>query len=150
MLFKKIGQSAWVRAIALFAIVFLSIAPTVSHAISKWRGEVSIVQSICTTGSRTVTLAITTTKGKQLSRIFNISNDEQQPASVVQKLNHCPFCHLEVDSHALPMQAANSIGSYDLSCQQWTVFDYHEHLASTTTRHILTRAPPFNPKHLRF
>ncbi len=82
-----------ISKIALFAIVFASLAPSVSHALAAQQGINSFAQEVCTSSGETITIQVVTSKGQQIST--NLSVDEkgsQSPASVVLHLNHCPFC----------------------------------------------------------
>lgn len=79
----------WANKIALFAIVFASLAPSISHALAAKQGINSFAQEICTTAGKNVTIQVITTKGQQL-----VTELEKTPStkSVVSHLNHCPFC----------------------------------------------------------
>lgn len=82
-----------ISKIALFAIVFASLAPSISHALAAQQGINGFAQAICTSNGKTITIQVQTSKGQQIST--SLSADEkgsQSPASVVLHLNHCPFC----------------------------------------------------------
>jgi hypothetical protein len=83
----------WLHKVALFAIVFASIAPSVSHAIATQQGINSFAQEVCTSNGQTITIQVMTTKGQQIATNLNADvQDGQSPASIVLHLNHCPFC----------------------------------------------------------
>ena len=83
----------FIHHIALFAIVFASVAPSISHALAAQQGINSFVQQICTSDGQTIQIQVVTSKGQQLvtSLIVEEANNSA-PADVVLHLNHCPFC----------------------------------------------------------
>lgn len=81
-----------IHKIALFAIVFASLAPTISHALAAQQGINSFAQQICTTDGKTITIAVVTTKGKQLATELTTKEQSPSPRTIVNHLNHCPFC----------------------------------------------------------
>lgn len=90
MLSKKLF--AWVHKVALFAIIFASLAPSISHALAAQQGVNSFAQEICTTNGEIITIEVVTTQGQQLSTELGAAEEPSSPASVVHHLNHCPFC----------------------------------------------------------
>jgi hypothetical protein len=83
----------WLHKVALFAIVFASIAPSVSHAIATQQGINSFAQEVCTSNGKKIAIQVMTTKGQLIAT--NLTVDEagsQSIASLVEHLNHCPFC----------------------------------------------------------
>ena len=91
MLSKKLFN--WLHKVALFAIVFASLAPSISHAIAAQQGINSFAQEVCTSNGKTITIQVMTTKGQQLAT--NLSANEsgsKAPVSIALHLNHCPFC----------------------------------------------------------
>jgi hypothetical protein len=90
MLSKKLFHL--LHKIALFAIVFASLAPSISHALAAQSG-VSFAQEICSTGGKKVTIQVITTKGQQLATEFGQqSSGEKAPTGIQHHLQHCPFC----------------------------------------------------------
>lgn len=93
MLSQRLFQG--LAKIALLAIVFASLAPTLSHAfVSKTSAD--FVQSICVSNGqpateKIITLSMVTTQGKQLATSFEIKN-QPKPKADVSHLEHCPFC----------------------------------------------------------
>lgn len=82
-----------ISKIALFAIVFASVAPSISHALVAQQGGSSLVQAVCTSNGETITIQVLTSKGQQIStRLSADEKNSQSPASIVLHLNHCPFC----------------------------------------------------------
>lgn len=90
MLSQKLFR--WVNKIALFAIVFASIAPSISHALQANSGAV-FAQEVCTTSGEKITIQVITTQGKQLATEFTAqTSSDKTPTSIQHHLQHCPFC----------------------------------------------------------
>lgn len=92
--------------IALFAIVFVSLAPSISHALAAKQGTNTFTQEICLSNGETVAIEVATSKGQQLSISFN-KEASFSSENLSHHLDHCPFCsnpitgHLIAPSHAL-------------------------------------------------
>ena len=95
MLSKKLFRL--VNKVALFAIIFASIAPSISHAIAAQTGT-SFAQEICSSNGKKITIQVLTTKGQQLATelvakdLGTKSTDKTTPAGIQHHLQHCPFC----------------------------------------------------------
>jgi hypothetical protein len=94
MLSQKLFR--WLNKIALFAICFASLAPSISHALQANNGE-GFVQEVCTTSGEKITIQVLTTKGQQLATelpalLSEKQPSEKQPAGIQHHLQHCPFC----------------------------------------------------------
>ena len=82
----------WLGKVALFAIVFASLAPSISHALQANSGE-GFVQEVCTTSGEKITIQVITTKGQQLATDLNKqTSSEKSPTGIQHHLQHCPFC----------------------------------------------------------
>jgi Protein of unknown function (DUF2946) len=79
------------NTIALVAIVFASLAPSISHALQANNSE-GFAQEVCTTTGEKITIQVLTTKGQQLSTELPAQTSEKQPAGIQHHLQHCPFC----------------------------------------------------------
>jgi hypothetical protein len=91
MLSQKLFR--WVNKVALFAIVFASLAPSISHALAAQNSTNSFAQEICTTNGSKITIQVLTTKGKQLSTELPAQSTENKaPTNIQHHLQHCPFC----------------------------------------------------------
>ncbi len=90
MLSKKLFSS--MHKIALFAIVFASLAPSISHALAAQQGVNTLTQAICTTNGEIITIQVVTTKGQQLATNLEAEKESQSSTSILHHLNHCPFC----------------------------------------------------------
>ena len=83
----------YVSKIAMFAILFAALAPSISHALAAQRGTNSFTQSVCTSDGKKVTIQVVTTKGKQLATEFSVKPaNENMPKGINHHLEHCPFC----------------------------------------------------------
>ena len=79
--------------IALFAIIFAALAPSISHALAAQQGTNSFTQEVCSTNGKKITIQVVTTKGQQFSAEFTTKNTgETAPKSISHHLEHCPFC----------------------------------------------------------
>jgi Protein of unknown function (DUF2946) len=141
MLSKKLFR--WVHKIALFAVFFASLAPSISHALAAKQGINSFAQEICTTDGQTITIQVVTTKGKQLATELTAGEpNNQMPASIVHHLNHCPFCNVGMAEVVIP----NQNHAFTLYLAQQTRqqrFDYQIPAFSTCPQSAhLTRGPP--------
>ena len=130
-----------INTIALFAIVFASLAPSVSHALAGQGSQASFVQEICGTGGEKLYIQVVTTQGKQIQASFDIKPD-QQSKSISQHMSHCPFCHAGEADTDLPMRnPAFALYLEAIADAQ----DFH-YLAPFTSHAVqtayLTRAPP--------
>lgn len=90
MLSRKLFR--WMHKFALFAIVFASLAPSISHALAAQQGINSFAQEICTTNGEIITIQVVTTQGQQLATELGAAKKPSSPANIVHHLNHCPFC----------------------------------------------------------
>jgi hypothetical protein len=90
MLSKKLFR--WVNKIALFAIVFASLAPTVSHALAAQQGTNSFTQEVCNSAGQKITIQVVTTKGQQFATELATKAADKAPANIGHHLQHCPFC----------------------------------------------------------
>ena len=90
MLSQKLFR--WVNKVTLFAIVFASLAPSISHALAG-TNNTSFAQEICTTSGTKITIQVLTTKGKQLATELPAQSTENKaPTNIQHHLQHCPFC----------------------------------------------------------
>ena len=80
-----------INKIALCAIVFASLAPSISHALAATNGT-SFAQEICTSNGQKISIQVITTQGQQLTMELSVKNDEQPAKNISMHLEHCPFC----------------------------------------------------------
>ena len=89
-LFRKLSRLA--NRVALFAIVFASLAPSISHALQANSGA-GFVQEVCTTNGKKITIQVITTQGKQLATELTAqTSSDKTPTGIQHHLQHCPFC----------------------------------------------------------
>lgn len=90
MLSKKLFR--FIHKIALFAIVFASLAPAISHALQASSGE-AFGQEVCTANGQKITIQVLTTKGQQLATEFTSqTSNDKTPTGIQHHLQDCPFC----------------------------------------------------------
>ena len=94
MLSQKLFK--FLNKIALCAIVFASLAPSISHALAA-ANNTSFAQEVCTTNGTKITIQVLTTKGKQLAtelpaQLTENANQDKAPTNIQHHLQHCPFC----------------------------------------------------------
>lgn len=91
MIFSK-KTFRFIHKIALFAIIFASFAPSISHALAP-ANNTSFAQEVCTTNGSKITIQVLTTKGKQLATELPAQSTENKtPIGIQHHLQHCPFC----------------------------------------------------------
>lgn len=91
-----------VHKIALFAIVFASLAPSISHALMTQSNANSFLQEVCSSTGKKIVIQVSTTQGKQLSTEFTVKQSQAEPKNVGMHLEHCPFCASHAVASALP------------------------------------------------
>jgi hypothetical protein len=88
-LFCKLFRLA--NKVALFAIVFASFAPSISHALAA-ANNTSFAQEVCTTNGTKITIQVLTTKGKQLATELPAQSTESKaPTGIQHHLQHAHF-----------------------------------------------------------
>jgi hypothetical protein len=140
MIFTKKTRTL-INIIALFAIIFASLAPTISHALSKYGHNTSFTQEICNASGQKIFIEVVTSKGKQLQTGLD-RNSDSHPANITHHMDHCPFCNAGVANIAIPsyhpvleLYLAPQIG------QQCLTYQAPISSSCIQTAH-LTRAPP--------
>lgn len=111
--------------IALFAMVFASLAPSISHAVAAQNGTNSFTQEICSSTGKKISIQVQTTKGQQLSVDFALKQSPQestQPKNIVTHLEHCPFCGGHFVAAELP--AGNSVIIAQLALAAQKIAEY--------------------------
>ena len=131
----------WMHRVALVAIMFASLAPSVSHALAGQGSQASFMQEICGKGGQKLFIQVVTTQGQQIQTSFDIKPD-QQSKSISQHMTHCPFCSAGVADMDMPIPNP-AYALYLEAIADAQAFDYSAPFTSHTvqTAH-LTRAPP--------
>ncbi len=132
-LFKLINK------IALFAIVFASLAPGISHALAAKNGT-SFAQEICTTSGKKISIQVTTSQGQLLTTEFSVKS-EQPAQNVSMHLEHCPFCSAGVAAAILPSQPLVIIQLLEITAQKAAKYATPT-VASRHYNHPPGQAPP--------
>jgi Protein of unknown function (DUF2946) len=89
MLSQKLFK--FMHKIALFAICFASLAPSISHALQANSGG-GFAQEICTTTGEKIIIQVLTSKGQKLTTELTTQTSDKQPTGIQHHLQHCPFC----------------------------------------------------------
>jgi len=89
---------------ALFAIVFASLAPSISHALANPNSPQGFMQQICGVGGQKLFIQVVTTQGQALQASLD-TEPGSQPASISLHMNHCPFCHAGVADVVIPSRS---------------------------------------------
>ncbi len=114
MLSKKLMR--FIHQIALFAIVFASIAPSISHALAAHSNVNSFAQAVCTSNGEKIVIQVITTKGKQLVTEFVVS--KVSPKTMSMHLEHCPFCGSATTATSLPATNTLMIALLEATAQK--------------------------------
>lgn len=114
-----------INKIALFAIVFASLAPSISHALAA-TSNTSFAQEVCTTTGAKITIQVITTKGKQLATelpalLTENSNQDKAPTGIQHHLQHCPFCANPSTAAAIPVPHAPIVAILEAQAQHIAV-----------------------------
>ena len=115
MLSKKLFKL--MHKIALFAIIFASLAPSISHAVAAQNGINSFTQEVCSASGKKISIQVVTTKGQQLSVDFAVKQSAQ-PKNIAMHLEHCPFCGGQFSSATLPASNAAIIAQLTATAQK--------------------------------
>ncbi len=112
-MFKR--HHSFAHFIALFAIIFASVMPTISHAFATPH-TTNFYQEICTTQAgkqviKKIAITVTTTLGNQTMLELDVNAPVTSESSQINHhYNHCPFCSAPAfvqnidDTHAILLQ----------------------------------------------
>lgn len=129
--------------IALFAIIFASLAPSISHALATNQGINSFAQAICSADGQKLTIQVVTTKGQQLQTALKTQPDKS-PLTIALHFNHCPFCHVGIADIVMPSRNP-AFALYLAQQAEQQCIAYQPIVFPTVTQSAhLSRAPPFN------
>ena len=109
-----------INKIALLAIVFASLAPSISHALAA-KNNTSFAQEVCSSNGKKITIQVLTTKGQQLATELAASSNNSEPTGIQHHLNHCPFCANASTDGALTAPHAPIIAVLTAQAQQIAV-----------------------------
>ena len=138
MLSQKLFR--WMNKIALFAIVFASLAPSISHAMAANSGT-SFAQEICSTNGKIIIIQVLTSQGQQLTTELSV-NAEKPAKNIVMHLEHCPFCGSHAVAAGLPNNNLQIITLLEISAQKAAKYAIPV-FTSRHYKHPPSQAPPY-------
>ncbi len=144
MLMQRIKTSLLAHHLAVLALLFLSLAPTISQLAAASSGTVNFQPSICTSATQSITIEVLTTKGQRLKTTFS-SEPTAQPAperNLVLHLEHCPYCALSADDHWLAILPSIAYTLPDHTYDRWQATAPAQAISSAVQSSFFSRAPP--------
>jgi hypothetical protein len=128
-----------ISKIALFAIVFASLAPSISQAFVMQSNSNSFAQEVCSSNGSKLVIQVFTSQGKQLVTEFSIN--KTQPKSSTTHLAHCPFCSAGAAAAMIPANNLSIIALLETTAQK--AAEYAAPIAFTNTYNTPpSQAPP--------
>lgn len=132
-MFKR-SQKRLVSFIAIAAVIFASLAPTISHALEINKGNKTLFQEVCSAqGIKLIPSA--------LADVADQKQNDSQPNKMAMHMEHCPYCFSHAGSVGLPASSTalflaeiNAVEHIDIYVSPLVVSYY-------STSHP-TRAPP--------
>lgn len=112
----------WMHRLALFAVVFASLAPSISHALAAKQGVNSFTQEICRPNGETITIEVVTNKGLQLSTELTTEAPDSTTTNPLHHLNHCQFCSNPITGHAIVPSHALIVATLEAQAQKIDFF----------------------------
>jgi len=133
---------SFLHKIALFAVLFASLAPSISHALAAKQGVNSFAPEICTSDGRVINITVLTTQGQQIATALTAKETQQEsPANIVHHLNHCPFCTNPNADAAIEPPHATMVHQLTLAAQQLAIYS-PDAIASFSALPPPSQAPP--------
>jgi hypothetical protein len=131
----------FVSKLAMFLVLFASLAPTVSHAMAARNGINTITQEICSTsGIKKIVVQTVTTKGQQVTATFNGKSNNTPEAAL--HLEHCPFCSANASHISIAPQTPAWVAMVEAQAEAVNQdFVVPAHADPLLNAH-LSRAPP--------
>lgn len=126
--------------IALFAVCFASLSPSISQALTAKNGT-SFAQEICTSNGQKISIQVITTQGQQLTTELSVKG-EQPAKNISTHLEHCPFCSAGAAAAVLPSQPLQIIKLLEISAQKVAKYETPI-VASRHYKHPPSQAPPY-------
>lgn len=121
MLSKKLFQ--WMHKIAFFAIIFASVAPSISQAAVSQSTNNNFLQEICSSNGKKIIIQVLTTKGQQLATELSVKQpDKSTPAGIEHHLLHCPFCSAGAAFAVLPSKPLEIITLLEIIAQKLAIY----------------------------
>lgn len=134
-MFKR-SQQRLISFIALAAMLFASLVPTISHALEAQKGSQTLWQEVCSAqGIKFIPAALAA------SNTDAQKQNDSQPNKMGMHFEHCPYCFSHAGSLGLPASSTalflaeiNAVEHIDIYASPFVVSYY-------STSHP-TRAPP--------
>ena len=105
-----------ISKVALCAMLFASLAPSISHALAAKNGT-SFAQEICNSRGQKISIRVITTQGQQLTTELSVKNNKEPTKNISMHLEHCPFCSSGAEA-ALPSFQLEIIALLEISAQK--------------------------------
>jgi len=86
--------------IAFLAVLFASLAPSVSHALAGQSRTSSYIQEICGVAGKKLFIQVITTQGNVIETGLSIKPSDHSK-TITHQIDHCPFCHAGVSDVAV-------------------------------------------------
>lgn len=144
MLLSTIKAKVWAHHLAVLALLFLSLAPTISRLALAGNVAVDFQPSICTSTKQSITIEVLTTKGQRLKTTFATEPMVQQTPerNLVLHLEHCPYCAINADDHWLALIPIDADALSNDADQLWQITPLSQLLPSSVDLGFSSRAPP--------
>jgi hypothetical protein len=130
-----------ISKIALFAMFFASLVPSISHAYAAQNNRSSFLQDVCSSKGEKVVIQVITSQGKQLATEFSINKPKAK--SSMMQLAHCPFCGSGAVAATLPNNNLEIIAFLEISAQKAA-----EYAAPVFSNHTYQSPPSHAPPSL--
>ncbi len=141
---QRIKTSLWAHHLAVLALLFLSLAPTISQLAAAGGSAVNFQPSICTSATQSITIEVLTTKGQRLKTTFT-TEPTAQPAperNLVLHLEHCPYCAFSADDQWLAIAPGIAYTLPDHAQDRWQAAAPAQAILSPVQSGFFSRAPP--------
>lgn len=86
--------------IAFIAVLFASLAPSVSHALAGQSRTSNYMQEICGVAGKKLFIQVVTTQGNVIETGLSIKTTDHSN-TITHHIDHCPFCHAGVSDVAV-------------------------------------------------
>ncbi|MDX1914792.1 MAG: DUF2946 domain-containing protein [Methylophilus sp.] len=132
----------WMHKVALFAMVFASLAPSISHALASQSNAKGFLQEVCNASGQKFYIQVVTAQGQAQQTVFDVESGSQHPISFSHHMDHCPFCHAGVMDAVVP-EVSPMFALYLEQLEKHIQDPYQTPLFTTPSFQApLTRAPP--------
>lgn len=137
-MFKR-SQQRFVSLIALAAVLFASLAPTISHALESQKGGTqngSLWQQVCSAqGIKTIPSVLASINGKASKK------NDSQPSKMGMHFEHCPYCFSHAGAVGLPASSTALFLAEINAAEHIDIYDSPSVVTYYSNSHP-SRAPP--------